>query len=154
MRKKIYIVDDDPNIVEFLTLVLEDDGFVVQSQLDDVDACAKIAASGCDLVILDVMFPEDDSRGFSIARELRSLEQTARIPILMLSAINERHIYVGDFSNRDRDDTWLPVDEVLEKPVRPYDLLAKVRHLLMQADLGLVTQGGKQSVGLDSGVSI
>jgi CheY-like chemotaxis protein len=85
---------------------------------------------GADLVILDVIFPEDDSAGFKIARELKKDDRTSKIPILMLSAINEKGIYAGTFSSRDVDDSFLPVNEFIEKPISPKALIQKVNALL------------------------
>jgi hypothetical protein len=47
----------------------------------------------------------------------------------MLSAVNEKQIYVGRFSDRDRDETWLPVDNFMEKPIQSRVLLDRVRQL-------------------------
>lgn len=127
---KIYVVDDDRDIVESITMVLESEGYEVASQYDDEDVAKRAARFGADLVVLDVMFPEDESAGFKMARELRRNEATKELPVLMLSAINEKGYYAGTFSNRDRDDTYLPVNEFVEKPIQPKDLVAKVKALL------------------------
>ena len=127
---KIYLVDDDRDIVEAISMVLETEGFEVKAQNDDEDVAKRVAEYGADLVILDVMFPEDESAGFRMARELRHSGETKDIPILMLSAINEKGHYAGTFSNRDRDDTFLPVDAFVEKPIQPASLVAQVKDLL------------------------
>ncbi len=127
---KIYIVDDDRDIVESLTIVLESKGHKVQAQFDDVDVCKRAAKFGADLILLDVMFPEDESAGFKMARALRHDKATKDIPILLLSAINEKGYYAGTFSNRDRDDMFLPVNEFVEKPIQAADLIKKVDALL------------------------
>ncbi len=127
--KKVYIVDDDRNIVESLTMVLEKEGFNVKSQYDECDVVKKLTEFEADLVILDVMFPEDESAGFGIAREIKQNDRTKNIPILMLSAINEKAAASATFSNKDRDDSWLPVEDFVEKPINPKDLVAKVRAL-------------------------
>jgi CheY-like chemotaxis protein len=127
--KRVYVIDDDEDIVESLSIVLESSGYEVGSQYDDKNVVANVAEYGADLVILDVMFPEDSGGGFEAARALKSDERTRNLPILMLSAINETGIYVGSFSNRDRDESWLPVQEFVEKPISPEALLAKVELL-------------------------
>jgi len=125
--KKIYIVDDDRNIVEAMTIVLKKNGYEVQAQYDEKNVVKNLEKAKPNLVILDVMFPENPNAGFEIARELKGNPQTASIPILMLSAINEKGVYAGTFSNRDRDETWLPVEQFIEKPVKPDQLLEKVK---------------------------
>ena len=127
--KRVYVVDDDKDIVESVSIVLESAGYEVGAQNDDKDVVAKVAEFGADLVILDVMFPEDSGAGFELARALKSDERTSGLPILMLSAINETGIYAGRFSSRDRDPAWLPVQDFVEKPISPKALLAKVELL-------------------------
>ena len=128
--KKIYIVDDDPDIVESLTMVLESAGYEVGHQTTEDDVVENIKAFGADLVILDVMFPENISAGFDMARCIHDCDDTTNLPVIMLSAINERGIYAGAFSNKDRDDSFLPVSEFVEKPISPKSLLEKVEALI------------------------
>jgi len=125
--KKIYIVDDDTNIVEALSIVLRSAGYEVGAQHDEQNVSENASRFGTDLIILDVMFPQDSSAGFNIARELKAHPKTQTVPILMLSAVNEKKIYPGKFSNRDRDETWMPVDDFVEKPINPSVLLEKVK---------------------------
>jgi DNA-binding response OmpR family regulator len=125
----VYVVDDDQDIVESVSIVLESAGYEVRAQNDDTNVVANVAEFGADLVILDVMLPGDSGAGFDLARALKSDERTSRVPIIMLSAVNQAGIYVGSFSNRDRDPGWLPVQEFMEKPIIPKTLLAKVELL-------------------------
>jgi DNA-binding response OmpR family regulator len=127
--KRVYVVDDDKDIVESLSIVLETAGYEVGAQHDDKNVVANVVEFGADLVILDVMFPENSGAGFEMARALKDDERTSDLPILMLSAINETGIYVGRFTNRDRDPGWLPVQEFVEKPISPKALLEKVEAL-------------------------
>jgi CheY-like chemotaxis protein len=127
--KRVYVVDDDKDMVESISIVLESTGYEVGAQYDDKNVVANVAEFGADLIILDVMFPDDSGAGFELARALKSDERTSHLPILMLSAINETGIYAGSFSNRDRDPSWLPVQDFVEKPISPKVLLAKVELL-------------------------
>jgi DNA-binding response OmpR family regulator len=127
--KRVYVIDDDPSIVESVTMILESKGYEVGAQNDDKDVVDHVVAFGADLVIIDVMLPEDTGAGFKMARAFKADERTAALPLLMLTAVNEAGIYVGRFSNKDRDDSWLPVQEFVEKPVDPDALLAKVEEL-------------------------
>ena len=124
--KRVYVIDDDPSIVESVTMILESKGYEVGAQNDDKDVVEHVVDFGADLVIVDVMLPEDTGAGFTMARALKADERTAALPLLMLTAVNEAGIYPGKFSNKDRDDSWLPVQEFVEKPVDPDVLLAKV----------------------------
>jgi DNA-binding response OmpR family regulator len=127
--KRVYVIDDEQSIVESVSMILESKGYEVGAQNDDKDVVANVVAFGAALVIVDVMFPEDSGAGFKMARALKSDERTSGLPILMLSAVNEAGIYVGRFSNRDKDESWLPVQEFVEKPINPDVLLAKVELL-------------------------
>jgi CheY-like chemotaxis protein len=128
--KRVYIVDDEPSIVESVTMVLESKGYVVGSQNDDKDVVDNVLAFDADLVILDVMMPEDSAAGFKMARALKDDERTRDLPRIMLTAVNEAGIYVGKFSDKDRDDAWLPVQAFVDKPVDPEVLLDRVAKLL------------------------
>lgn len=128
--KKVYIIDDDRNIVESISMVLEKEGYKVSAQYNEENAVERVAVFRPDIVILDVIFPEDDSAGFKIAKALKNDEKTQDIPILMLSAINEKGIYAGTFSNRDIDDTYLPVNGFVEKPIKPKALLERIQNII------------------------
>ncbi len=128
--KSVYVVDDDRDIVESISLILQKEGFAVEFQYDDKNVVQNIKKARPGVIILDVMFPEDESSGFRIARDLRADKVTAKIPILMLSAINERALYPGKFSDHDRDDAFLPVEAFVEKPIAPEALIAKVNELM------------------------
>ena len=128
--KKIYIIDDDRNIVEAMGIVLKANGYKVAFQYNEENIIENLEAQKPDLVILDVIFPQNPSAGFDIARQIRGHEATASIPIIMLSAINEKGVYAGTFSNNDRDENWLPVDQFLEKPIQNDQLLQKIKTML------------------------
>jgi DNA-binding response OmpR family regulator len=127
---KIYIIDDDRDIVESISIVLKSNGYEVSAQHDDENVVENVIKYNPDLIILDVMFPENSSAGFNIARELKKDSNSENIPIIMLSAINERGSYAGRFSNEDADKDWLPINMYLDKPVQPGELLEKVKSVL------------------------
>ena len=128
--RKIYIIDDDRDIVESISIVLKSNGYEVSAQYDDENVVENVVKYNPDLIILDVMFPENSSAGFNIARELKKDSNSEDIPIIMLSAINERGSYAGRFSNEDADKDWLPINMYLDKPVQPGELLEKVKSVL------------------------
>ena len=127
--KRVYVIDDEQSIVESVSMILESKGYEVGAQNDDKDVVENVVAFAADLVIVDVMFPEDSGAGFKMARALKADDRTSAVPLLMLTAVNEAGIYVGKFSDKDRDEAWLPVQEFVEKPVDPEVLLAKVETL-------------------------
>jgi DNA-binding response OmpR family regulator len=127
--KKIYLVDDDVDLVESMTMALENAGYEVKSQYDDKDLAENIRSFNPELIILDVMFPDDDGAGFKMARTIAHHDDIKKIPVLMLSGVNQEGDFPGKFSNKDIDDTYMPVTEFLEKPVDAEKLVAKVEEL-------------------------
>jgi DNA-binding response OmpR family regulator len=125
----IMIVDDDVDLVEATKLALEANGHNVRVNLDIASAKTDMLENVPELVILDVMFPEDSAAGFSLAREMHENETLTGVPILMLTAINAE-IPLG-FSANDIDETWMPVKSFLEKPVDFATLLTKVDEMLV-----------------------
>jgi DNA-binding response OmpR family regulator len=123
--QKILVVDDDPDIVFALSLLLRKEGFEVRTATSRADGMRALEDFGPDLMLLDVMMEQPDD-GIAMAQELRRAGH--RLPILMLTSVGR----VTGMSF-DRDDDLVPVDVFLEKPVRPEDLLAKVRQLLAGA---------------------
>jgi DNA-binding response OmpR family regulator len=127
--KKIYLVDDDVDLVASMTMTLESAGYTVKSQHDDKDLAENIRSFNPELIILDVMFPDDEGAGFKMARTIANHEGIKNLPVLMLSGVNAEGDFVGKFSNRDIDETYMPVTEFVEKPIDPKKLLAKVEEL-------------------------
>lgn len=125
MPKKIFIIDDDRDMVDSLTMVLEGNGYGVEATYAASDAMEKVRTSKPDLIILDVMFPENSSEGFDLARKLHEDETVNKIPVIILSAINVR--FNLGFSDKDRDETWLPVTHFVEKPIVPEKLIKMVK---------------------------
>ena len=116
---KILLIDDDRDMLDSLTMVLESVGHAVSVKLDTEGLEAEVEKLGPDLIILDVMFPEDPQAGFVAARALRGNPQMAKIPLLILSAVNQRSNLAFGFSSEDINDSFMPVDGFIEKPVEP-----------------------------------
>ena len=125
----LMIVDDDMDLATATATVLRAAGHEVVIQTDTSAAEREMLARVPDLVVLDVMFPEDSSAGFTLARRMRHrLEALADVPILMLTAVNKE--FPLGFSSNDIDAEWLPVDSFIEKPFDVDVLAGKVASLL------------------------
>ena len=110
-----------------MRIVLESKNYLVSSSKSGDDGLRKAEAEKPDLIILDVMM-ETISKGFEVARDLKKSQKNRDVPILMLTAIKES---TGlDFKNEAGDEDWLPVDDYMEKPLKPQELLSKVESLL------------------------
>ncbi len=128
----LMIIDDDEDFATSAATVLRNTGHEVQIELDTESAVKSMEDRQPDLVILDVMFPEDTSAGFELARLMRhDNEKLKSIPVLMLTAVNAK--FPLGFGSCDIDDTWLPVSDFLEKPVDFDVLQSKVDALLQDA---------------------
>lgn len=124
---KILIIDDDPDISEAMTVVLESKNHQISVARNSQEGMEKLQSDRPDLIILDVMM-ETPQEGFTFGRKIKEDPQFKEIPILMVTAVKEK---TGlDFKAEAGDETWLPVDEFIDKPVRPQDLLEKVARLL------------------------
>jgi CheY-like chemotaxis protein len=124
---KILIVDDDPDIVESIRVVLESQGYGVISAVNGLEGLTRTKKEKPDLIILDVMMPEGVD-GFEVAREIKKDPKTQPIPILMLTAIKDK---TGlDFQKEAGDKDWLPVEDYCAKPLNHDALLKKVSKLL------------------------
>jgi DNA-binding response OmpR family regulator len=119
----LLIVDDDEDFASAVATVLRGGGHDVRIELDLSVAARSMAERRPDLVLLDVMFPEDSTGGFELARQMRWRHDALKdVPILMLTAVNTK--FPLGFSSKDIDDDWLPVTDFLEKPV-DLDVLAE-----------------------------
>lgn len=122
---KILIIDDDPDITEGMRVVLENKNYQVSSAKSGEDGIKKVKQEKFDLVILDVMMETKD-KGFEVAREIK--KENKNTPIIMLTAIKEKLGF--DFKEEAGDQNWLPVDDYLDKPLKPQELISKVENLL------------------------
>jgi two-component system, OmpR family, alkaline phosphatase synthesis response regulator PhoP len=127
---KVLIIDDDEDIIDNLTMVLEKNGFTVKVKRDTERVVADVAAIDPDVIILDVMFPEDPYAGFKAARELKGDPRLGRIPILVLSAVNQRSGQSFGFSDADLSEDFLPAQAFIEKPIEPKTLIARINAVL------------------------
>ena len=127
---KILIIDDDPDITEAMKVVLENQAYQVSGARDGKEGLNQIKQDRPDLIILDVMMTTS-REGFVLSRELKKNPQYKDIPILMLTAVKAK---TGiDFKSVAGDEDWLPVEEFLDKPVKPDLLIEKVRSLLKKS---------------------
>jgi two-component system cell cycle response regulator len=116
----ILIVDDEPENLDLLEALLEPAGHTVRRATSGRDALQAVEQDSPDLIILDLMMPEVS--GFEICEMLRSQETTVRIPILVVTALDQG-------ASRERA-LALGADDFLAKPIEPTEVLARVEALL------------------------
>ncbi len=117
----IAIIDDDPDILDASSLVLKSKGYEVVTATNPNDGYKIITTRKPDLIILDVMMDEPDD-GFFLAQKLR--REKISTPILMYTSVSKA---IGlDFGKNE----MVPVDDFVEKPISPEELISKVGILL------------------------
>jgi CheY-like chemotaxis protein len=122
MAKKVLIIDDDADFVESIVNLLEARGYEVSSASNGAEGVETAKAEKPNLIILDVMMTTKDE-GFNVARKLNEIEGVKGTPVVMVTGVRKEMNLPFGF---EPDETWLPVKEVLEKPVRPETLLKAV----------------------------
>jgi CheY-like chemotaxis protein len=121
--KTVLLVDDDQVFVAAVSAVLES-RYRVQTAANGTQAFEKILQSPPDLIILDVMM-DYMSEGFDVAKKLRRDPETKAIPLIMLTGVDERYNF-----REEVEESWVPCDRFLEKPIEPESLLAEVEALI------------------------
>lgn len=121
----IVIIDDDPDILDASSLVLKSRGFNVITANNPNDGYKIVKEKKPDLIILDVMMDEPDD-GFFLAQKFR--KEKIKTPILMYTSVSKA---IGlDFGKNE----MVPVDDFVEKPISPDELVKKVEALLHKVE--------------------
>ena len=117
---RILIVDDELYNRQLLEVMLQPEGFLVLTAGSGKEALAMLAAEAADLVLLDVMMPEMD--GYQVAAEIKGNLTTTNIPVIMVTALDDRRARMLGLS--------AGAEEFLTKPVDRAELCVRVRNLL------------------------
>ena len=124
----VMIVDDDEDFVSALETVLCHEGYEVDVAHDTGTAVKRMEQRRPDLLVLDVMFPENPAGGFDLARAIRQHAELKDLPVILLTAVNQE--FPMEFSAKDIDDEWMPVHDFVEIPVKIPVLRAMINKLL------------------------
>jgi DNA-binding response OmpR family regulator len=122
MSKKILVVDDEDDILHFLELVLREKGYDVATASGGHEALTKAQLEQPNLILLDIMMPQMD--GWEVLKLLRVDEETANIPVAMLSARTEAKDRVQGLQEGAID--------YICKPFSLQDLLVKIETIFDQ----------------------
>ena len=122
---RILIVDDDPDIVESVTMVLQKKNHEVIQAYGGVEGLEKAKKEKPDAIILDVMMPDKD--GYAVCKELKADPGCKTIPILLLTAVVSK-IPTTTYTHRMGMET--EADDYVDKPVEPGELVRLVERLL------------------------
>ena len=122
---KILLVDDDPDFVEATRIVLESAPYEVAVAYDGDEALQKVKEVDPDLIILDIIMPEQD--GFKVCEALKSDPDLSQIPVIMLTSLSQR---MGETAFSVTDGMMLEAEDYVDKPVTPDELLSRVKKFL------------------------
>ena len=134
MSLKILIVDDEPDIIEFIKYLLEQEDYLVESALNGSEALLKSKTFKPDLILMDVMMPVMD--GIEACRQIKSSPETKNVFIIFLTARSEEYSEIAGFE--------AGADDYINKPIKPRVLLNRLRAILkrgknLEAEQGVLT---------------
>jgi len=143
MSKKILIVDDEPDVITFVSAVMEENGYTSIAAKDGIEGLELLRKEKPDLVLLDLMMPKKS--GITMFQELRNDPDMSNIPVVVVTGVSE--VTGVDFRNfmfkqpmRDEkkfvETTGLTrytvPDGYVEKPIDPVELLKVVKEALKE----------------------
>jgi len=137
--KTILVVDDEPRIIEAVTMNLELEGYNVSGARNGYEALQKLTKDLPDLIILDVMMPEMD--GFETLRKIR---EVSTVPVVMLTVKGEE---IDKVKGLD-----LGADDYVTKPFSPKELVSRVKAALRRIEMP--TPAPKTEIRIDDSLSI
>jgi len=123
---KIAIIDDNDDFVDATKTLLEANNYAVVAAYNGTDGFALVKKEKPDLLLLDVMMAHD-TEGFMLANQLKNDPETNYLPIIIITGIKKEK---GLPFSYEPDDDWLPVKAVMEKPMKPAELLAKIQEFI------------------------
>lgn len=130
-RKKILIIDDDPDFVDGIKSILEKADYAVDVAYNPKDGLNTLQTEPPDLLLLDIMMGRG-AEGIMIARKMRKDAKLREIPVLIITGIREQIAFL--FPGEPVHPGFVSVDELVEKPVDPQFLLERVSALIQASE--------------------
>lgn len=121
----ILVVDDDPDLVETVAMMLESKGCEVGMAYDGIEGEESVKQRRPDLVILDIMMPRKD--GYILCAEMKQKKETRDIPVILLTAVGEA---VPSTRYSHADGMATEADDYIPKPIDTESLWEAVKNLL------------------------
>ncbi|MEW6568938.1 MAG: response regulator [Chloroflexota bacterium] len=129
-RERLLIIDDDPDFVDGIRSILAGAGYEVDAAFNPKDGLRALQTKGYDLLLLDILMGRG-AEGVMIARKMRKDPKLREMPVLIVTGIREQIAFL--FPGGAVHPHFVPVDELVEKPVEPQLLLERVSALLKAA---------------------
>lgn len=136
-RKRLLMIDDDPDFVDGVQSVLVDAGYEVDAEYNPKDGYDALKKGGYDLLLLDVMMGRG-AEGIMVARKIRNDPDLQDLPVLIITGIRDQMAFL--FPGQPVHPGLVAIDEMIEKPVKPDLLLDKVETLLNLAETRKTSQ--------------
>jgi CheY-like chemotaxis protein len=130
-KKRLLMIDDDPDFVEVIVSILENADYEVDAKYNPDEGFEALKTGSYDLLLLDVLMGRG-AEGIMIARKIGDDEKLRETPILIITGMREQIAFL--FPGQPVHPSFVPVDELIEKPVEPSLLLEKVSTLLRMAE--------------------
>ena len=124
-KKRVLVVDDEPDFASIVQGNLEKEGFEVEVAYNGVEGLEKVHANPPDAIVLDVMMPEKD--GYEMCADLKGDEKYCDIPIVLLTAVAS-HVTSTRYSHADGMST--EADDYIAKPASAEEITRSVKDLL------------------------
>jgi two-component system alkaline phosphatase synthesis response regulator PhoP len=124
-KRKILVVDDEPDFCSIVQVQLEKEGFDVDVAYNGVEGLEKVHASPPDAIVLDVMMPEMD--GYEVCKKLKADEKCCDIPVILLTAVAS-HVTSTRYTHRDGMAT--EADDYIAKPASAEEIAESIKRLL------------------------
>lgn len=128
-KAKIFVADDDPDMVEQLSLLMSAAGYEVVSAGGQQEAEERLMLHRPDLAIIDLMMEEHDS-GFILCHEIKKLYPGT--PVILLTSVKAA-TGISFAATTSEQQSWVKADLILDKPARPEQLKNEVHRLLASA---------------------
>lgn len=125
-KKRILVVDDDPDLLFQYQVLLKDAGFDVTDADSNEKAKALVAANEFDLAIVDLMMEELDA-GFTLCYAIK--KKNPAVPVIIVTAVARETGMVFDAVTQE-EKSWIKADAMLPKPVRPDQLMREIHRFL------------------------
>jgi CheY-like chemotaxis protein len=128
MSKKILVIDDEPDIVTFLTTLLRKNGYEVCEACDGVEGIKKVMEEKPDLVCLDLIMPE--KTGIKMYREMRKDQYLRDVPVIMVTGIGSTATEWAGFKKFIQHRSIPGPQGYIEKPIDKDQFLKAIREVL------------------------
>jgi two-component system alkaline phosphatase synthesis response regulator PhoP len=126
-KKRVLVVDDEPDFAAIVQTNLEKEGFQVEVAYNGDEGLEKVYANPPDAIVLDIMMPGKD--GYQVCKELKADDKYVDIPVILLTAVAS-HVTTTRYSHADGMST--EADDYIAKPASAEEITESIKRLLSE----------------------